>query len=73
MLIKISWLCLLSAAGLFIWAGIWMMDRSLNEEVLIVEEPEKNIGQQEIGTCTLELHVLNTGDQPHRILGIEGR
>jgi hypothetical protein len=72
MLIKISWLCLLAAVVLFIWAGSCMIDTSSVGQALIVEEPEKDIGQKELGVCTVELLVFNAGDQPYRVIGIVG-
>lgn len=76
MLAKISWLCSLLAVVLLAWSGlclIWPSDGRQNGDVLIVENPEQDLGEQTSGTHTLELRVRNTSGQPHRILGMAGQ
>lgn len=73
MLAKASWLCLFLAAGLLVWGTLCLIAARDGQEkgnVLIVEEPERDLGEQSPGTHIVELRVRNTGESPYRILGL---
>ena len=75
MFAKISWLSLFLAVGLLVWGGLYMVrsgDSWQDRHVLIVEDREQDLGEQTLGTHTLELRVRNTSNQPRRIIGMTG-
>lgn len=75
MLAKICWLCLLITAALLAWSGFFAICSGDNQQecdALIVEEPEQVLGEQLLGSHSLELCVRNTSSQPRRILGMTG-
>lgn len=73
MLTKISLLCLFLAVFLLVWGGLWAIStegaRDI-DNVLIVEQTQYDLGEQSLGSHVLEVRVRNTGNRPHRILGI---
>jgi hypothetical protein len=76
MLAKISWFCSLLAVGLLVCGGlclVWSDDSRQDGDALIVEDREQDLGEQTLGTHTLELHVRNNSSQPHRVLGMTGQ
>jgi len=73
MMAKISRLCLLVALVLLVWCGLWAFTTQQDQDtdsVLIVEGMERDLGEQSVGPCMLEVRVRNTGSRPHRIIGI---
>ena len=69
MFAKASWLCLLVAVGLLVWAGLRIFADE-NGGGLVVEELERDLGEQTLGIHTLEMRVRNTAGQPRRIVGL---
>ncbi len=69
MFAKVSWFCLLVAVGLLVWAALRMFVDE-NGGGLVVEELERDLGEQTLGIHTLEMRVRNTADQPRRIIGL---
>ena len=73
MFAKTSWLCFFAAAGLLVWGVLGLIateDDQKEGNALIVEEPERNLGEFSVGTHVVELQVRNTSRRPHRILGL---
>jgi hypothetical protein len=70
---KGSWLCLLAAVALLVWGGVRMAtieDSRQDEGSLVVEERERDLGEQTLGIHTFELRVHNTAGKPRRIIGL---
>jgi hypothetical protein len=71
---KGSWLCLFVAAALLVWGGLRMATiggTRQDEEVLVVEEREFDLGELAPGSHDFELRVRNTDGKPHRIIGLD--
>jgi hypothetical protein len=73
MVTKVSWLCLFLAVISLVWGGLRALtteeDRD-NNQGLIVEKMQYDLGEQSLGCHVLEVRVCNTGNRPHRIIGI---
>lgn len=72
---KICRLCLLVAIALLIWSGycvIWSDDSRQDGGALVIENSEQDLGEQQVGSHTLELYVRNASHKPRRILGVTG-
>lgn len=73
MFAKVSWFCFVVAAVCLGCAALWLFVAGEDRDVgngLIVEELQRDLGEQSVGSHPLEVRVRNTGSKPLRILGI---
>jgi hypothetical protein len=65
-------LCFVAVIGLLVWAIVQMAlsgNATPAREALVIEEPERDLGEQFVGSHTLTFRVRNTTPQPQRIIG----
>jgi hypothetical protein len=68
-----SRLFFLTAIGLLVWAGVLIAisgNAPSVREALVVEEPQRDVGELPAGAHTVTFRVRNTTQQPQRIVGM---
>jgi len=68
-----SRLCFLAAIGLLTWAGVQMAlsgNATSSQMGLVIEEPERNLGELPAGMHNVVFRLRNTTGHPHRIIGL---
>jgi hypothetical protein len=66
-------LCFVAAIALIVWAGMWLLvseNSAPAQQALVIEEAERDVGQQLTGKHIVTFRVRNTTQRPQRIIGM---